>query len=290
MSKRISEMIELQDPSGQEEAPLALNGQWFKVRLANIAKLVTADGIGLGKVDNTADSDKPISTATAEALSKKSDTDHTHNTSDVNGLSDALLTKASKTDFNALSMRVSTLEIDGIDTSAIEARISDVETNVATNRDSILTIQETIEVIETSLSSKVSLETLTTLLASYVTKETFESSNYIKDVVFSSSAPDITGDETFWWNTDTKQLMIKYDDNGVVTWILANDSSEKITELQNLINVINDQIEGLVTTNTLTQLLSEKADNITVNEIVQDIEEIKISLNPATVVFLDPEW
>ena len=283
-------MIELQDPSGQEEAPLALNGQWFKVRLASIAKLVTPDSIGLGKVDNTADIDKPVSTAAQQALDKKSDLNHTHTTGEVNGLSDALLTKASKTDVNALSVRVSALETDGIDTSAIEARISEVEANVTINKDSILTIQETIEAIETSLGSKVSLDTLTALLAGYVTKEAFASSDYIHDVVFSSSAPDVTGNETFWWNTDTKQLMVKYDDGLVVTWALANDDNEKITELTNLINNINGQLEGLVTTATLTQLLSEKADNITVNEIVQDIEEIKISMNPATVVFLDPEW
>lgn len=290
MSTRISEMTELQDPSGLEEAPLALNGQWFKVKLANIAKLVTADSIGLGSVNNTSDMDKPVSKATLYALEQKSDIDHTHTTGEIVGLADALLTKASKTDVDGLSVRLSTLETNGLDTSAIENRISEVEDKVTTNRDGILTIQETIETIENSLGSKVSLETLTALLTGYITKETYESNDYIHGVVFSATAPDVTGDETFWWNTATKQLMVKYDDSSTVTWVLANNSTEEIAELNNLITGINDQLEGLVTNTVLTQLLSEKADNVTVNEIVQDIEEIRVSLNTANVVFLDPEW
>ena len=43
----------------------------------------TANEIGLGNVDNTADADKPISTATQAALDGKSDTGHTHTVSDI---------------------------------------------------------------------------------------------------------------------------------------------------------------------------------------------------------------
>lgn len=43
----------------------------------------TANKIGLGNVDNTADADKPISTATQAALDAKSDTGHTHTVSDI---------------------------------------------------------------------------------------------------------------------------------------------------------------------------------------------------------------
>ena len=43
----------------------------------------TANEIGLGNVDNTADADKPISTATQTALDGKSDTGHTHTVSDI---------------------------------------------------------------------------------------------------------------------------------------------------------------------------------------------------------------
>lgn len=44
---------------------------------------VTQDQVGLDKVDNTSDLDKPISKATQEALDKKSDIDHTHNVTDI---------------------------------------------------------------------------------------------------------------------------------------------------------------------------------------------------------------
>ena len=43
----------------------------------------TASEIGLGNVDNTADIDKPISTATQTALDGKADTGHTHTVSDI---------------------------------------------------------------------------------------------------------------------------------------------------------------------------------------------------------------
>lgn len=43
----------------------------------------TASEIGLGNVDNTADIDKPISTATQTALEGKADTGHTHTVSDI---------------------------------------------------------------------------------------------------------------------------------------------------------------------------------------------------------------
>ena len=43
----------------------------------------TANEIGLGNVNNTADADKPISTATQAALDGKADTGHTHTVSDI---------------------------------------------------------------------------------------------------------------------------------------------------------------------------------------------------------------
>ena len=46
----------------------------------------TANEIGLGNVDNTADADKPISTATQTALDGKSDTGHTHTVSDITNM------------------------------------------------------------------------------------------------------------------------------------------------------------------------------------------------------------
>ena len=47
---------------------------------------VSKSQVGLGNVDNTSDSDKPISTATQQALNDKADTNHTHTMSQVNNL------------------------------------------------------------------------------------------------------------------------------------------------------------------------------------------------------------
>jgi hypothetical protein len=66
--------------------------------------------VGLANVDNTADADKPVSTATATALAGKSATGHTHAQSDVTGLAAALAgksdtghthTASNVTDFNS---------------------------------------------------------------------------------------------------------------------------------------------------------------------------------------------
>lgn len=50
--------------------------------------------IGLSNVDNTSDANKPVSTATATALSNKANTTHTHAQSDITGLTTALSGKA----------------------------------------------------------------------------------------------------------------------------------------------------------------------------------------------------
>lgn len=58
---------------------------------------VTKDEVGLGDVDNTADLDKPISTATQTALDGKADTAHTQAISTITDLQTTLDTKALKT-------------------------------------------------------------------------------------------------------------------------------------------------------------------------------------------------
>ncbi|MHB9007643.1 MAG: hypothetical protein ACYDC1_11995, partial [Limisphaerales bacterium] len=58
------------------------------------AVTLTKSDVGLGNADNTSDADKPVSTATATALSGKADTSHTHAEGDVTGLTAALAAKA----------------------------------------------------------------------------------------------------------------------------------------------------------------------------------------------------
>lgn len=54
---------------------------------------VTKAQIGLALVDNTSDINKPISTATATALSNKANNSHIHNISDITGLSESISEK-----------------------------------------------------------------------------------------------------------------------------------------------------------------------------------------------------
>ena len=55
---------------------------------------MTKTHVGLGDVDNTADTAKPVSTAQQSALDNKSDTGHGHVVGDVTGLQTALDGKA----------------------------------------------------------------------------------------------------------------------------------------------------------------------------------------------------
>ncbi|WP_130906906.1 phage tail fiber protein [Pseudomonas sp. Sample_16] len=57
-------------------------------------KAAARSNLGLGQVDNTRDLDKPVSTATQQALAGKADSGHTHAISQVNGLQTALDGKA----------------------------------------------------------------------------------------------------------------------------------------------------------------------------------------------------
>lgn len=58
--------------------------------LTNNPHQVNKTQVGLSNVDNTSDANKPVSTATATALSGKANTVHTHVISDVTGLDSAL--------------------------------------------------------------------------------------------------------------------------------------------------------------------------------------------------------
>lgn len=59
--------------------------------------VITKSDVGLGNVDNTSDVSKPISTATATALSGKSNTAHTHTIANITNLQTSLDAKTNKT-------------------------------------------------------------------------------------------------------------------------------------------------------------------------------------------------
>lgn len=87
MSTTILKMKEITEPTGDEMIPFAANKQWGKIRLSNLITPSIKTTIGLDKVDNTPDLEKPISEATALALAQKANKTHQHQTEEIEGLS-----------------------------------------------------------------------------------------------------------------------------------------------------------------------------------------------------------
>lgn len=88
--KKISQLTPVTTLTGNELIPVAVNGGNGSITVDDIVSRVSKSTIGLGNVDDTSDADKPVSTATQSALDGKSDTGHSHQISDVQGLSSQL--------------------------------------------------------------------------------------------------------------------------------------------------------------------------------------------------------
>jgi hypothetical protein len=117
MNKKISQLRLLENPTGLEEFPLAYQGVTYKLPLAEIGRLVSAGAIGLDQVDNTSDMNKPLSLATLNALAAKSSVGHTHQASEIAGLTEALQDRAQRIHYHPSS------DITDF-TQAVDARIS----------------------------------------------------------------------------------------------------------------------------------------------------------------------
>lgn len=90
MNKKISQLVQIINPTGDEQTLVAYNGKNYRVPISAIKQLVKASDVGLGNVDNTSDMDKPVSNATITALSTKSPIVHSHSMQDITGLDTAL--------------------------------------------------------------------------------------------------------------------------------------------------------------------------------------------------------
>lgn len=86
MGKRIGELEELTEFTGEESVPAVINGNNFRFKLKHISKAVSKVDLGIDKVDNTPDSQKPVSIAVASALNQKAERLHNHTPSDITGL------------------------------------------------------------------------------------------------------------------------------------------------------------------------------------------------------------
>lgn len=80
-------------------------GLWERIPSITAA---TKDDLGLGDVDNTSDLDKPVSTATQDALDLKANLSHTHVKTDLTDIADFLLESEVDADIKTLSLPAST--------------------------------------------------------------------------------------------------------------------------------------------------------------------------------------
>lgn len=71
MSRKISQLTTLLQLSGEEYIPAVINNRNYKIKTSILLDLVSKDALGIDQVDNTSDLDKPISTATQDALDNK---------------------------------------------------------------------------------------------------------------------------------------------------------------------------------------------------------------------------
>lgn len=62
----------------------------YQLTLATLLSILQASDVGLSKVDNTADAEKPVSQLQQQALDAKAEKNHGHAISNIEGLADAL--------------------------------------------------------------------------------------------------------------------------------------------------------------------------------------------------------
>lgn len=124
MSKKISELAPIDHITGLEEFPVRLGLDNFKIKIDDVVSLVTKNRIGLGFVDNTRDSEKPVSgpqqtaldgkvntidfNTLSQAMAGKANTQHTHELSEINGLVDRF--DSITTGLNTLGNRITVTE------------------------------------------------------------------------------------------------------------------------------------------------------------------------------------
>lgn len=85
MAKRISELDALPNVAVPSEVmlPVAYAGTTYKMPASQIAGMVSKESLGLDRVDNTSDQEKPVSTKVATALNQKAERNHNHSASEI---------------------------------------------------------------------------------------------------------------------------------------------------------------------------------------------------------------
>lgn len=96
VSKTIDQLEALANPTRSTKVIVGSGNKLYANLLSSLFALVTKADVGLPNVDNTSDADKPVSTATAQALQAKA------SQQSLDALAQALADKASQADLDAL--------------------------------------------------------------------------------------------------------------------------------------------------------------------------------------------
>lgn len=220
---------------------------------------LTKVSVGLGNVDNTADIDKPISTATQTALNGKSNTGHTHVIADVTGLQTALdgkepvvaggttsqFYRGDKTFTSVTKANVGLSNVQDVDTTTT-ANITD-STNKRFVSDAQLTVigntSNTNTGDETQATIKTKLGAATTLVDGYLTSANFNTFNNKEPALTAgTTAQYYRGDKS--WQTLNKASV------GLTN---ADDTSDANKPISTATQTALNGKEGTITPGTTAQ-------------------------------------
>ena len=120
----ISGLPEGVDLTGDELVPIVQNGVTRRIFINKLKQVITKESLGLDKVNNTPDSEKPVSGPQQQALDGKAEKVHSHEITDVTGLEDALSNKAARRHGHELT------DVTGI-TEALDAKADKTHSHVS---------------------------------------------------------------------------------------------------------------------------------------------------------------
>jgi len=144
------------------ELYVVYNKKDYRMTLATLLTLVTKGKLGLDKVDNTTDNDKPVSSATAQELAKKADLDSVPTLESFNSLSSSLAKYITQEKLDSAIKTVT----DSLNSYQTSTQVSE---SIST---ALTPISESISSISTSLAEQITkIQNLQNASSSYADKD-----------------------------------------------------------------------------------------------------------------------
>ena len=129
---KVSQLTQLSQADPDMQFLVVYQGRNYRMGLGDMLSIVeqpTKEDLGLGNVDNTSDLDKPLSTATIEALDNKANKNHGHSIGAISQLQESLDNKANILHSHQM------VDIDGIqealNTKANQSEITRLEGEIS---------------------------------------------------------------------------------------------------------------------------------------------------------------